>query len=502
MIMKTETRCSDNTDSCLDLLKVTPTFTHGVVKNDLYKKLICGADKNYEYVFTNICECVENIRNDFGENVKIIGIALGETEEIYFSTLKNHGKVYDYIPFVSDSINLTISNIREKINKNMNTSLNGSFTILMNPPYHGNNRNQIYPKFWKLAIESGAEQVCMIFPSAWQNPTDGSGLSLMNKKEIKEDKQIVYINNISGVFDGVAGANNVNIVLWKKNYDNGLNGFQKIYTNGENEEIKKLPIDENDKNKLKEVDELVKLVKSNGNFESMCDEVSYRKPYGLGTDFLENPEKYGYPRIDMTNVVYLDEDYERESDGKICIFGRYNNRKCFVGVDRNYVLDKMTKSIEKYKVFIPKSWGNNSGKYGECGGSYSFIVLGFPFDICTEIYLESGSFDTLFEARCHSKYIMTKFVRFLLLDKKNGPSNSKSCWESVPKQNYKEEWWKEDDISKIDEHLFEKYSVPENIRECIRNGVQPKTITDIKNYNKKTIKPTIKNEENSICTLW
>lgn len=61
----------------------------------------------------------------------------------------------------------------------------------------------------------------------------------MNKKEIKEDKQIVCIKNIHNAFPGVAGAEFTNIILWKKGYDNKLNGKQYIYENNK-KEIKKL----------------------------------------------------------------------------------------------------------------------------------------------------------------------------------------------------------------------------------------------------------------------
>lgn len=494
-------------------LEVTPQFSHAVVNDELLKKMIRGVDESIvKYIFTNNCECVDSIKNEFNECVKIIGLPLTETENEIFSTLKRYGKVYDVIQFDSDNtIDNTISNIKEKINelnKNMNNLFSGGFFI-MNPPYQGNNTNQIYPKFWKLAIESGVEQVSMIFPSKWQEPTNGSGLSLMNTKEIKEDRRIVYINNISNVFEDIPGAADVNIILWRKNFDNGLNGSQRILTDGKNEQIKKLYTSKDDIIKCSELTELVKIVKSYDGFESMCDEISYNKPYNLRTNFLDDPEKYGYEKIDMSGVVYIDEDYEIQNDKKIHIYGKYKGRNCFIGVDDNFKLNKKEpESFSKYKVFIPKNWGNRGGKYGEYGGSYSPIVIGYPCDICTEMYIESGCFDTLYEAKCNAKYIMSRFLRFLLLDNKFGIYNCKEYWKSIPKQDYKEDWWQEDDISVIDNHLFEKYSIPENIREFIRKNVQEKTVYDIRNYfnitniSKKIIKPKIKNEENIICTLW
>jgi len=102
-----------------------------------------------------------------------------------------------------------------------------------NPPYQGNSHSQVYPLFYLSAIEV-ADIVSMIFPSNWQEPSKKSakGLNRMNTTQIKEDKQIVFIDNRNGVFEGIAGAADTNIILWKRNYNNELEGLQSIYTEG------------------------------------------------------------------------------------------------------------------------------------------------------------------------------------------------------------------------------------------------------------------------------
>ena len=55
----------------------------------------------------------------------------------------------------------------------------------------------------------------MIFPSAWQDPKSGNGLKSMNTPEIKYDKQIVSIDNLSDTFKNISGAKNTNIVYWR-----------------------------------------------------------------------------------------------------------------------------------------------------------------------------------------------------------------------------------------------------------------------------------------------
>ena len=106
--------------------------------------------------------------------------------------------------------------------------------IIGNPPYQGDSHKQLYPFFY-LEGQKVGNCVEMIFPTAWQQPKNGKNLKQMNNKEVKEDSQIVLIDNRQNVFSGVTGAEWTNIILWKRGYDNGLNGKQRIKTNGENE---------------------------------------------------------------------------------------------------------------------------------------------------------------------------------------------------------------------------------------------------------------------------
>lgn len=95
-------------------------------------------------------------------------------------------------------------------------TLNMKFTAVVgNPPYQGENRQQIYPDFWTTSVKI-ADVSCMIFPVGWQEPKDANNLRKMNKENVKRDRQIVNINNIEDAFPGVSGAKWTNIILWKK----------------------------------------------------------------------------------------------------------------------------------------------------------------------------------------------------------------------------------------------------------------------------------------------
>lgn len=128
---------------------------------------------------------------------------------------------------------------------------------------------------------------------------------------------------------------------------------------------------------------------------------------------------------------------------------------------------------------IPYAWGNMSEKNG-LGGAFSDIIIAFPHQACTETYLESGPFDTFDLAKKHEKYLMTKFCRALLYVNKFS-QHSTSAWGAIPIQDYHEDWWNKS-ISEIDEHLFDKYNLPEEIREFVRNNIQTKTMDNFLNY--------------------
>lgn len=116
------------------------------------------------------------------------------------------------------------------------------------------------------------------------------------------------------------------------------------------------------------------------------------------------------------------------------------------------------------------------------GGAFSDIIIASPDEACTETYLEAGPFDTYKEAQKYAKYLMTKFCRALLYVNKFS-QHSTSSWGAIPQQDFFEEWWNKS-ISEIDEKLFEKYNIPENIRIFIRNNIQQRTEANIVNFNK------------------
>lgn len=146
----------------------------------------------------------------------------------------------------------------------------------------------------------------------------------------------------------------------------------------------------------------------------------------------------------------------------------------------NYKFPKVTKAFDKYKVFVPYAWGNMSEKTG-LGGAFSDIIIGRKNEACTETYLESGAFDDFATAQKHAKYLMTRFARAALYKNKTS-QHSTTAWGAVPIQDYSESWWDES-IDVIDEKLFEKYKVPDNIKQFVFDNIQRRTEANIVNFN-------------------
>ena len=336
-----------------------------------------------------------------------------------------------------------------------------------NPPYQGENHAQLYPDFY-LAGRKIASCLEMIFPTGWQAPKNANNLRVLNNKSIKEDPQIVFINNKHNAFLNMAGAEWTNIIMWKEGHNNGLNGKQKILTDSKNESIEQLKYDVSQMGKPQKILVLFDYVKNKGNFESISHYISPRKPYGLCTDFLDNPLKYGLPKIQ--------ECKKQASD--ILIYGLKKRRlsPCYMPFD--YPLPKRTPSMSKYKVFVPYAWGNMSE--AGLGGAYADIIIGKPNEICTENFLETGCFEDFYMAQCHSKYLMTRFLRALLYINKFS-QHSTRAWGAIPVQTYEESWWSRS-IEDIDKCLMQKYNVPQNIQDFVFKNIQTRTEANIKNF--------------------
>lgn len=337
--------------------------------------------------------------------------------------------------------------------------------VVGNPPYQGNNHQQIYPYFYLAARKTSNNYVSLIFPTGWQEPKNANNLSKLNNPEIKADRQIIHIDNYQNVFPGISGAEWVNIILWKKGYDNGLDGAQNILTNGKDSHTVKLTCIVEELKKPTQIIRLGEIVKSVPYFKSLQDVTSMSKPYGLRKDVFANYRKY--------NLAPFNDVKTNNSD--ILVYGSFGQIRF---IPQNYNLPKKTQAFDKFKVLVGSAWGNMSENAG-LGGAYANVIVAKPFEICTETYQESGCFDDIETAKKHAKYLMTKFARATLYVNKVSQMST-TAWGCVPVQDYSEPWWNKS-IAEIDEELSKKYNVPSDIAEFLRKNIQTKDESNIVN---------------------
>lgn len=337
--------------------------------------------------------------------------------------------------------------------------------VVGNPPYQGINHQQIYPYFYISSLKL-ADYVSLIFPVGWQEPKNANSLNKMNTEEVKFDHQIRFIDNMHNVFPGISGAEWVNIIFWQRGYNNGLNGKQLIFTNGSDKKIVQLLTDAIQKSKPEQLLNFASMVQKSEKFVSVQEITSVRKPYGLSTDVISDSSKYNLPPLQDKKLYSSD----------ILVYAKSGVIKY---VSSDYPFPRKTSAFSKYKVFVPYAWGNMSEKAG-LGGAFSDIIIGKPYEACTETYLESGCFSDFTTAQKHAKYLLTKFCRSLLYVNKFS-QHSTTAWGAVPIQDYHEDWWNLS-IEEIDEKLFEKYQIPEHIKLFVLNNIQTKTEANIINF--------------------
>ena len=345
--------------------------------------------------------------------------------------------------------------------------------VVGNPPYQGSARVQLYPTFYLLAIQLG-NNVSLIFPTGWQKPCapTAKGLFKMNNQETKADKQIVYLDNRHNVFPGISGANEINIVLWKRGYDNGLNGKQLVYTDGQNPEQVQLQWIQSNEGKPLEIQTAAEAVKKieGEDFKRVSDMVSSKDPFGIPTDLFTNPNKYGKSLNDFKEA--------KQNESDIRIFGGIEHKRAERYVSSDFPV-KENPTLAQYKIFVPWAWGNMDEKAG-LGGAYADIIIAEKNDVCSMTYNTCGIFDSYETAKKQAKYMMTTFFRGLLFNSKVVKTSSKMAYSSIPIQDFTEEWW-EETIEFIDKKLFEKYKI-QDLYDFFKKNIQIRNEGNICNF--------------------
>ncbi len=325
--------------------------------------------------------------------------------------------------------------------------------IIGNPPYQLSDggaqasAKPIYHKFIQTAKKLNPRYLTMIIPARWM--TGGKGLDDF-RNEMIHDRHISKLYDFADAgdcFSGVDIKGGVCYFLRERDKESECD----IYRQDSNGVVysKRYLVEKDDDifirySQLVSIKNKVSLKKE----DSFEDIVSARKPYGLPSDFFNNPNKFGLPEI-----------YDEVIEGGYSILGLEGLKRVKKYIPARYPLPKKD-GLNKYKLFISNSYG-----CGEIGEGPATPVLATPGELCTETFLEIGKWDTYTEASNALSYLKTKFFRALVGIRKQTQHATKNVYHYVPIQDFSKPW--------TDEELYAKYDLSKEEIDFIESMIKP-----------------------------
>lgn len=334
--------------------------------------------------------------------------------------------------------------------------------IVGNPPYQeiiskskGNKSlgKQLFPNYIKLSMDITDVYATLITPSKWftADAQDNSFPKLREyAKRNNHFKKIKTMANGASVFEGTE-LGSVNYFLFEKQYTGNT---EFIHDKEENSAYR--PLFEEDMEQIISMNSMVSIlnkVRNHEGFDTLMTITKGRNAFGIT----------GKEATGKTSETYFDGSYSvRCSYERI----RYTNE------------EEITKNKElanRYKVFMSKA----NGAAGILGEKDEVAILGKPYigsnrSVCTDSLIPIGDFSTEQEAINLSKYLLTKFLRFMVGILKSSQNIYQIVYKFVPMQDFTNQsdidW--ENTIDEIDEQLFDKYGLSNEEREYIKSSIK------------------------------
>ena len=317
--------------------------------------------------------------------------------------------------------------------------------IVGNPPYQlgtegfGATASNIYHRFVERAIALEPKYVAMIIPSRWF--AGGKGLDEFRRRMIEDRRLRSIVDNpkLFDCFPGVEIKGGVNYFLWDRDHD----GDCEFSTRVDGIIVSTLARD------LREGDgvlvrdnqamRIVRKVtgKSKRSIEELC---TVTKPFGL-TMRSNYPGSVPEPFEGAIPLIYASH----------------------VGYSRPDQIQRNHQWIDRWKVLLPRA--------GDGHGREVSYVIGEPIALapgsaCTQTYLITGMFDTADETENYAHYLTTKFVRFLILQRKVTQDVTPDRFRFVPMLDMKRRW--------TDEDLYKRFGLTKDEIAYIESTIHPR----------------------------
>lgn len=317
--------------------------------------------------------------------------------------------------------------------------------IVGNPPYQigtegfGATASTIYHLFVDQAISMDPKYVAMITPSRWF--AGGKGLDDFRDKMIADRRLAKLVDNpkLFDCFPGVEIKGGVSYFLWDRDHDGDCEFSTRIDGKIVSTMTRDLRAGEGVLIRDNRAMSIVEKVRAAGlpSVESWC---SVTKPFGLTM-------RSNYPGS-------VPEPFE----GAIPLI--YNNR---VGYSRPDQIQRNHQWIDRWKVLLPMA--------GDGHGREVSYVLGEPIALapgsaCTQTYFIAGMFDTKAETENYAYYMTTKFVRFLVLQRKVTQHMTPDRFRFVPQLDMKRRW--------TDADLYAEFGLTDDESTYIEASIHPR----------------------------
>ena len=321
--------------------------------------------------------------------------------------------------------------------------------IVGNPPYQigmkdadGNRTANILPlyqMFVEQAIAMEPKYVAMIVPSRWF--AGGKGLDDFRKRMLADRHLSVIVDNpkLFDCFPGVEIKGGVNYFLWDRDHDGDCEFSTRI--DGTITSTTTRDLREGDGVLMRDNSAATLVAKIRPKPEdSLAQVVSTRDPFGqsITTNFKDSqPEPF---------------------EGSVpLVYGSH------VGYVRPDQLERNHEWVGKWKVLIPKA--------GDGHGREVSYVLGEPIALapgsaCTQSFLVAGTFDSKDEAENYAYYLTTKFVRFLILQRKTTQDVRPDKFRFVPMLDMTKRW--------TDADLYKHFKLTKDEIDYIESTIHPR----------------------------
>ena len=326
--------------------------------------------------------------------------------------------------------------------------------IVGNPPYQLESQgfsaqaSTIYHHFVSQAISLNPKYVAMITPSRWFG--GGFGLDEFRSRMIADRRLRAIVDNpkVFDCFPGVEIMGGVNYFLWDRDHDGDCEFSTRV--GGQIVSTMTRDIRGGDGVLIRDNRAVRIIERVRPSFESASVEAECSPMKHFGVQMMTNyPGSVREPFPGSIPLVY----------------------NTHVGFSRTDQIQRNHQDIDRWKVLIPMAY--NGGQQVTEDGLVRVAVLGEPIALapgsaCTMSYLVAGMFATREETEHYAEYLATKFVRFLVLQRKNTQHVRADRFRFVPMMDMTREW--------TDKDLYEHFGLTDDEIEYIEATIKPRSV--------------------------